>query len=787
MQFTAPLPCTRDNQVRCTRRWRRVSASARCCARSVYSLTSGTLPPHRGARWAPNSTDHVTRLAVHSQALPRSCTALAYVDGPRHWGTPQGKSSGWLFSIQRGCFQVKSTGSLSGDTSAATSSMCLGNCTASRHSPQHRLSGTPMTRCKQERHTQALVVQVPWPRTRADTAFTVERLPGAAMPMPGVSRHPPVMTGVKARKSTKVALVPVMKPAHTTTAVSPHLQGYILSAGTSHPRVRDYLVHRVMQKAPHSRIDPAWLGNAACSASLNSPWIWYKSTWSPLPAMARGSRFLRRHRPRDTLRQRARPPQHVRRRPMADERPEVVNSSSSSELAVIDDDAEDSSSSDPVARRNRTRPLTVFSVTTDRRPREEEEEESTGPDTLVPDSEVFQQTALRREMAPDEFMATAALLGRSYAVPENDRRSSTAPTCPPSSSSTAGYTLTGRLGTPSRGAQARSPGAAIIPCVDAYTASDVLHAVLKNPASCPTNLGMAYTGALHHLIRPEPYPSLLLQLVSQIARCLCCCTQPKQPAGRFRHMPTIMRRHPHSSAEDRTQHRATATKDAHTQPPRSLINMYARGHPGPKSGERSKAPATRSTWTYRVVMWLLRIQISTGTLDARVVTSAQGVTGAGTNPSTTVIRTPAKPSLGTQATHASHPRSSTRVHKRTYARALRRAQLKGGAWYRGTWIGPDPRHSPPPRDTDKHGRDNAPTRDNSRHYRALSWNTGALGGGLYDEFLLYLKRSNFDVVLLQETKWRFESMWEDATHYFRYQCQRPQPGRAAHHHLKTHS
>ena len=194
--------------------------------------------------------------------------------------------------------------------------------------------------------------------------------------------------------------------------------------------------------------------------------------------------------------------------------------------------------------------------------------------------------------------------------------------------------------------------------------------------------------------------------------------------------------------------------------------MHVKGPPGPKSGERSRTPATRSTWTYRAVVWLLQIQFSAGTLDARVVTPAQDVTGAGTNPSIQAIRTPAKPSLGTQATQESHPRSSNRVHKRTYARALRRAQLKGGAWYRGTWIGPDPRLSPPHRDTNKHGRASAPARDNSRHYRAFSWNTGGLGGGLYDELLLYLKRSNFDVVLLQETKWRFESMWEDATHYF---------------------
>ncbi|CAE7256948.1 unnamed protein product [Symbiodinium sp. KB8] len=161
--------------------------------------------------------------------------------------------------------------------------------------------------------------------------------------------------------------------------------------------------------------------------------------------MVRGSRFLRRHRPRDTLRQRARPPQHVRRRPLDGERPEVVNSSSSSEPAVIAADTADSSSSDTVARRNRTRPLTVFSVPTARRSRDGDEE-PTELDRPEPDSEVFHQAALRREMAPDEFMATAALLGRSYAVPETARRSIRESARPSSSSSATGYTETGRPG-----------------------------------------------------------------------------------------------------------------------------------------------------------------------------------------------------------------------------------------------------------------------------------------------------------------------------------------------------
>ncbi|CAE7238879.1 CFDP2 [Symbiodinium sp. CCMP2456] len=131
-------------------------------------------------------------------------------------------------------------------------------------------------------------------------------------------------------------------------------------------------------------------------------------------------------------------------------------------------------------------------------------------------------------------------------------------------------------------------------------------------------------------------------------------------------------------------------------------------------------------------------------------------------------RCTAKLPLGTQATHASHPQGSSRVHKRSYIRALRRARDQGGAWYRGRWITHDPQYQPDDPIVNKRkvsSPDYAATRT-TKHYELFTWNTGGLGGGLYDEFLLFLKRSAFDVALLQETKWRFESQWEDDTHYF---------------------
>ena len=45
----------------------------------------------------------------------------------------------------------------------------------------------------------------------------------------------------------------------------------------------------------------------------------------------------------------------------------------------------------------------------------------------------------------------------------------------------------------------------------------------------------------------------------------------------------------------------------------------------------------------------------------------------------------------------------------------------------------------------------APPLSTGRHYDVLSWNAGGLGGGLYDELLLYIKQSSHDIVIVQET------------------------------------
>ena len=58
--------------------------------------------------------------------------------------------------------------------------------------------------------------------------------------------------------------------------------------------------------------------------------------------------------------------------------------------------------------------------------------------------------------------------------------------------------------------------------------------------------------------------------------------------------------------------------------------------------------------------------------------------------------------------------------------------------------------------------------------RFLSWNTGGLGGGLFDELMTWLDSSNLDVVCIAETRWQFTSNWSTN----RWHCihNGPEPG-----------
>ena len=138
--------------------------------------------------------------------------------------------------------------------------------------------------------------------------------------------------------------------------------------------------------------------------------------------------------------------------------------------------------------------------------------------------------------------------------------------------------------------------------------------------------------------------------------------------------------------------RASPINDKHT-PSHEAPHFFSIGPPGPKSGECSRPQPRHPRVCLRMGLLLLQFQRSIGALDVRVVTPAWGVTEADPTIRPHTARTAAKLSLGTQATSASHFQGSSRVQKRSYIRALRRAHRYGGAWYKGRWISPET-HAP---------------------------------------------------------------------------------------------
>ena len=217
-----------------------------------------------------------------------------------------------------------------------------------------------------------------------------------------------------------------------------------------------------------------------------------------------------------------------------------------------------------------------------------------------------------------------------------------------------------------------------------------------------------------------------------------------------------------------------AMRTPHTHTPPTLASnspSHICGPPGPKSGECPSYGHPLRGSKLCLLLLLSRPMLTAGTLDARVAALAQGAAEAAPVESVLTSQAAAKQLLGKQATQESQPQSFSKIQKRSYARALRRAAERGGAWYRGRWIKQDPAArsmltsaTPTRRTARRPGRPSpGPV---SRHYDLLTWNVGGLGGGLYDELLLYIKQSSHDIIIVQETKWRFESTWEDEQHYF---------------------
>ena len=219
----------------------------------------------------------------------------------------------------------------------------------------------------------------------------------------------------------------------------------------------------------------------------------------------------------------------------------------------------------------------------------------------------------------------------------------------------------------------------------------------------------------------------------------------------------------------------------------SVLPSTVQGSPGPKSG-RCSSPGYRPLLS--LGLFLLRTQAAgaTTTPDARVPLASQVSGEAGSAPPAP-RQAPAKP-LGTQDATCRSPLPSMqrqKIVKRSLQRVHRRIMRTGGAWYKGKWYNQDTASAltnrlhqqqtpasgtPAPHDR----RANSPAQVQSatthlpsqspRHLQVYTWNVGGLGGGLYDEILYYIHRHPVDVLVIQETKWRFTSRWDTHQYFF---------------------
>ncbi|CAE7208423.1 unnamed protein product [Symbiodinium sp. CCMP2592] len=187
----------------------------------------------------------------------------------------------------------------------------------------------------------------------------------------------------------------------------------------------------------------------------------------------------------------------------------------------------------------------------------------------------------------------------------------------------------------------------------------------------------------------------------------------------------------------------------------------ARSRAGPKSGGVCGRLATRFLLRTLMLCMLAQTVRSTGT-DARV--DAVSTTASGTDR----YDLPVKHS-GAQRTIGSETQPRPlKIGKRTYNRAYARAVRMGGTPFRGKWRPLEwftPRHIFP----QYVGKTKSET-TTAHSMRVLSWNSGGLTMEVFQELQTFATAGDYDLILVQETKWRHDSTWStDAFHFIHSQ------------------
>ena len=121
--------------------------------------------------------------------------------------------------------------------------------------------------------------------------------------------------------------------------------------------------------------------------------------------------------------------------------------------------------------------------------------------------------------------------------------------------------------------------------------------------------------------------------------------------------------------------------------------------------------------------------------------------------------------------HRAEPVLST-VRKRSYKRACVRAENQGATWYRGRFLTSMQLRGRSRRAMTSEGQPNiaqkvnhAPIVSSAGRYKILTWNCSGLQAQ-YDQLVQWLSCHYYDIVVVQETFWKFSSQWEDSRYLY---------------------
>ena len=114
-----------------------------------------------------------------------------------------------------------------------------------------------------------------------------------------------------------------------------------------------------------------------------------------------------------------------------------------------------------------------------------------------------------------------------------------------------------------------------------------------------------------------------------------------------------------------------------------------------------------------------------------------------------------------------HHRNGNTVGKRSFRRAQQRALREGKALYRGRWYKASQFCLPTQLHTNTTKRrqpllciQNPGEHRRAGRYSVFSWNSGGLSTGQLDELYSWADTQAYDIVFIQETRWRQETTWE---------------------------